>query len=296
MLARSSTPFAAARRTDPKAIVAWLGLGAVAIAFGSLPAAAQPTSSAALAGAELWALTSFAEPAPRGPVRMEIVAREAANLEVARQQQEAAGPTASFGSDKLARLRNGFWSLLVPGWSQFRAGHKTRGFIFSGIEAAVWTSYIVFQTQAHQRQNAYEDYAVQFAQVQGTDRDDDYWRAVASYRTSDEYNEVIRRDQRAGTDPDGGEYTGEFAWRWQNERRFDDYQELRRSSNEAFDRATLVTLFALINRAAAFVDALRDNVEEKTQVDAQLIGMDVKLSVKPSLHEPSATVSLQRHF
>jgi hypothetical protein len=258
--------------------------------------AAQPASVSWGALAEVPAFLGSAPPALGDPARMEVLARAAADLEVARLQQETDEPTTSGGSEKLARVRHGFWSLLIPGWSQFRAGHTTRGFIFLSIEAAVWTSYIVFESQGQQRENAYEDYAVQFAQVQGTDRDDDYWRAVASYRTSDEYNEVVRRELRAGTDPDGGEYTGEFAWRWQNERRFDDYQELRRSSNEAYDSASMVLMFALINRAAAFVDALRDGGGEPTQADADLVGMDVKLSVKPSLHDPTATVSLQRHF
>jgi hypothetical protein len=236
-----------------------------------------------------------APPEPEGDLRMEILLRRASALEVDRMEA-AMEPTAALSSDKSQRLQNGFLSLLVPGLGQFRSGHTTRGAIFAGIEAAVWTSYLVFDVQGHSRRNAYEDYAVQFAGVQGTDRNDDYWRAVASYRSSDEYNEQVRRALRAGVEPPGPALPAQDGWRWQNERVFDNYQGQRKDSNSAFDNAKLVTLLALVNHAAAFVDAVRSGVAQKTRMETSVAGMDLKFTVKPSLRGSSATLSLQRQF
>ncbi len=182
------------------------------------------------------------------------------STEVALQQQDdnsqATEPV--FGKDLGARAKNASWSLVIPGWSQLRSGHKYRGAFFLTAEAAIWTSYIIFQSQGSSREGSYQDYAQNFAGVSSGDRDDDYWRSLGAYRSDGEYNEDRLRDLRAGIDPEGPEYGANDAWLWQSEQRFDEYNALRRDSNSAYDNADLILVFALVNRLVSFVDAMRD--------------------------------------
>ena len=219
-------------------------------------------------------------------VSVDVVMRESTELVLQQSGSVSGTETAPvFGGDLGARAKHASYSLLLPGWSQLRSGHNYRAAFFLTAEAAIWTSFAVFKVQGNSREDTYQDYATQFAEISSGDRDDDYWRTVGNYRSSEEYNEERRRDLRIGLDPEGPEYDGSDAWRWQSESRYDEYNDLRRDANSAYDNADFVIVLALVNRLVAFVDALRsgppglDETGSSPQhiLNAGDFGMDVQI-------------------
>lgn len=221
------------------------------------------------------------------------------------QQDQGAQPTAPvFGSDLGSRFKISAYSLVLPGWSQLREGYSYRGAFFLTVEAAIWTSFIIFEVQGNSREDSYQQYAEYFAGVNPGDRDDDYWRSVGVYRSNEEYNEDLLRDERAGIDPEGSPYGGNDAWLWQSELRFDEYNALRRDANSAYDNAQMVLVFALVNRLVAFLDAMRiapsdgsdeAQVGQKHMFQAGGVGIDVGLGPHPE-GGISSSFSLSQSF
>jgi hypothetical protein len=189
--------------------------------------------------------------------RLSSLMRESSQIAVAQQTTESQVTAPVFGGEIGSRLKHASHSLLLPGWAQLRSHHTYRAAFFLTTEAAIWTSFAVFKSQGHSRENSYQEYAVNFAGIDAGSRDDNYWRSLGSYRDSDAYNEDRRRDLRIGLDPSGPEYAGGDAWQWQSEARFEDYNALRRDANSAYDHADLVVVLALVNRLVSFIDAMR---------------------------------------
>ncbi len=231
-------------------------------------------------------LVGLAAPPAHAGGSIDHVMRESTEIALDPSATNASTETAPvFGGDLGGRLKHASLSLVLPGWSQLRSHHNYRAAFFLTVEAAIWTSYAVFEIQGHSREDRYQEYAERFAGVTAADRDDDYWRTVGNYRSSEEYNEDRRRDLRAGLDPEGPEYTGSDAWRWQSETRYDEYNFLRRDANGAYENADFVLVLALVNRLIAFVDAMRsgppdydgEGSGEEHMLNAAGFGMDVQV-------------------
>ena len=211
-----------------------------------------------------------------------------------RWDQSDPAPDNSPRTEKFRKIGEGFPSLLIPGWSQWRQGHKSRAAVFLAAEIGVWTSWAIFRVQGSRREDSYADYAVQFADVEGTDHDEAYWKAVAIYRNSEDYNEDLRRDERGGLDPEGSPYTGEQAWQWQSPQRLDEYQQLRASSLTSYDRAENVLALALITRAVAVADAIREAFLADGVGDDGNVGLHMRAN--PLRPEEGAELGLRLRF
>ena len=116
--------------------------------------------------------------------------------------------------------------------------------LLAGAEAGVWVSWWIFRVQGGRREDSYEEFAVNFAGVNGVDRAENYWKAVAIYISSDDYNENRRLDVRAGSELDGPVYDGNLGWQWSSPIALEEYRRLRTSSLGAFDHAENVIALA----------------------------------------------------
>ncbi len=158
-------------------------------------------------------------------------------------------------------------SLLVPGLGHRALGLTNRSYAFMGAEATIWGAFGVFEAQGKIRKDSYVEMAHIFGGVRdASGRDGEYYRLLGSYRTSEDYNDEVRRDARAryGDDLQGrADYfeqhriRDDLVWSWSSRDDWDRYQDKRRGSNEAYKRAGTMIGLAVANRLLAAVDALR---------------------------------------
>ncbi len=160
-------------------------------------------------------------------------------------------------------------SFLLPGLGQWRMGRTTRAKIFFGLEGLAWVAVGSFLWQSHERREAYEEYAVAFASVNGTGHSDDYYEHVGNYRSSDGpggYNESVLIEARDLYYPDRNAIDEYYAanrvppsmyWLWESDGAFKRYNSLRAGQTDARSRALYAVFFAIGLRVVSTVDAVR---------------------------------------
>lgn len=244
--------------------------------------------------------------------RLEYELRQAAPQALAQAKPAAVKPSMGFNSAMLGRVQHGVYSLVIPGWSQYRAGHRGRAIGFAAAEALIWGSWIFSHSQGNYREDRYQEFAQDFADVRSTDHDDEYWRAVALYRNSDEYNDSIRRENRVLIEEQvangetvtiglsDGTLSEAEGWAWVSEGRYDEYGNLRGDALSAFDRADLILLFAIVNRVVAFADAVRSGPagadDEPGLSLYEVKGVRLSLDVDPDPRHAAGALLLGTRF
>jgi hypothetical protein len=191
------------------------------------------------------------------------------------------------------KAKAGLLSLLLPGAGQYYNGDRAKAIVFAGVEAAVWASYLTFHIQGENRADTYEEYAGIYAGTSG-EHNDRYWQAVGRHMDSDAYNESVRREARALSEQPAGLVAPVDAWQWRTNDNLRTYQELRADANRAYDRRDFMILFAIVNRAVAVFDAVRNSVDDK--MSTRVLGFDVAMDVRPSLNHPRAECVFTRKF
>jgi hypothetical protein len=197
-------------------------------------------------------------------------------------------------------------SLVVPGTGELYLGSPGRAAIFFVAEAAIWTSYAIFESQGNHRTDLYRQFASIHAGVP-TREDDEFYRVMSNYIASDgpySANERIRREARALYPNDLEEqqryyqenaYTGENAWEWDSEASFDRFSEMRSSSLDSYQYANLSLGLLVANRIVSVVDcgllSASKNREYEEQQKPQL-----SWNFTAGRDGPGARVVLSRSF
>ncbi|MEA3266256.1 MAG: hypothetical protein U9P42_04865 [Candidatus Fermentibacteria bacterium] len=168
--------------------------------------------------------------------------------------------TVLLGADKGTVLR----SVVLPGWGQVHAGHSTRGTIFMGLEASIWTGVGVSYLQGIFNRDDYRNLAMEQAGIDVSSIDRDFQDDVGDFSSSSEYNDYIRslaRYYHPG-DPeaqqnyfDNHSRFGAHGWDWSSASAREDYDDALRESREWFRRTTYVAAFAVVNRVVSAIDA-----------------------------------------
>jgi hypothetical protein len=191
------------------------------------------------------------DPSPRLALGLQSISLDA---------DESQGPGAS-------RLEAMAKSFLIPGWGQKATGHNGRAQVFFGAELGIWTAFTVFQVQGRLRRESYIELAEVLGGVQNADGgDDDYYRSLGRFMSTDEFMRDIRRDARArfGDDLDARRaYEVENAvpterqWRWKSDADRRKYKDKRSDSNGAFQNGRYMIAAAVLNRLISVMDAAR---------------------------------------
>ncbi|MFH1755251.1 MAG: hypothetical protein ABIA59_06065 [Candidatus Latescibacterota bacterium] len=172
------------------------------------------------------------------------------------------------GSGAASQSKAVWYSLLVPGLGDYYLGNTTRAKGFFIAEAAIWTSFIVFEAQGHLREGGYKDFAMTFGGVTGSGHSDDYYRILSQYNSSDEYEEAIKKEGRFVLYPDAGynalddfylsERISDFEpWQWPSDELRWEYRAIRKGSRQAYRRAMYSVAAAVANRVVSSLFALK---------------------------------------
>jgi len=156
------------------------------------------------------------------------------------------------------------YSLLLPGLGDYKLGHKQRAVVFFGIEAAIWTTFVVSRIEGAAREEDYEEFAVRFAGVERMNHSDDFYAIIRDYDSWEEYAADVKMEGRYELYPDVGSEALEryFAqnrvtdyepWLWQSLDKKVEFQVLRSSSKTAYRRATFALAAAAANRVVSAI-------------------------------------------
>ncbi len=153
-------------------------------------------------------------------------------------------------------------SLAMPGAGELYLGYGGRAKAMLASEAAVWCAFAGFRIQGNMRKERYKELAKLFAGVEGS-RDDDYYRLLSLYISSEDYNIDVMREARQRYPNDRAKqleyfeangYFGDDSWQWDSLAHMDEFEMTRTRSREAYRRAVLTTGFTVLNRVVSVLD------------------------------------------
>lgn len=202
-------------------------------------------------------------------------------------------------SDLGRRLKAGALSLAMPGAGQFYNGQRGKALVMAGVEVAIWGTYLGFHQHAGNLSDDYRNWAGTFAGT-GGDQPDSYWQAVGRFLDSDAWYESQLRQARAFGEPAPPPPSPQQQWQWRSNSYRVQYQDLRADANRAYDRRDKMLLFALLNRAVAVFDAVRNGGERDpgpaAATGTTLLGVDLAIEVAPVLTAPAARATASWSF
>ena len=159
------------------------------------------------------------------------------------------------------------YSALLPGLAQWKLGHRHRAVGFWVAEAAFWTGFVTYRTQGSLREDSYLEMATLFAGVDDAEsRDDDYLRRIASWPSSDLFDDlIVRRNARlfSGDDPEAraayfedNRIAGQDQWSWSSSAARERFSDKRSDSKTSYKRSRNMIGLAVANRVVAMIDAV----------------------------------------
>lgn len=169
-------------------------------------------------------------------------------------------------SEELSISRAILYSLLLPGLGDWYAGNKSRATSFFIVDAALWTTFIVFQVQGHQREEDYQEFASNLAGIESTDHSDDFYSIVGQYNSSNDYESVFKKEHRIDLWPNVSssamesyyqqERVADFEeWAWRSWEDRVDFREKRSASKLSYRRSGYIIALAAANRVVASIFA-----------------------------------------
>lgn len=194
------------------------------------------------------------------------------------QIEEAAGEAVPKSKSKAI-----LYSLLLPGWGHYYVGDKQGAATFLTIEAATWTTFIVFEVQGYLREEGYQDYAQVFAGISGADHSDDYYSVIAEFDSWTDYEESIKSEGRFALYPDAGaaaleEYFVEHRvsdyepWVWKSADVRRDFRSNRSSSKTSYRRALYAVAVAAANRVASAFFVIKATNDANESIQGNRVG------------------------
>ena len=154
------------------------------------------------------------------------------------------------------------YSLVLPGAGQLYLGNTTRAKVMLVAEVSVWTGFGFYRLQGKMREERYKQIARLFAGVE-REMDDEYYKILAYYPSSREYNIDVMREARNKYKDDRDKqmeyfhshgYFGEDSWEWQDLSMQEEFRRTRILSRRSYRRSVLTTGFALLNRLVSVLD------------------------------------------
>jgi hypothetical protein len=199
------------------------------------------------------------------------------------------------------------YSLLLPGLGDYQLGNKGRATAFFAAEGIIWISYATFEVQGHQRQDDYEQLAVQFAGVSRTGHSDDFYARVREFDNSDQYEADVKNtgrqdiyDETHSLESINADALENYfvanrvsdyePWTWASLDRRLQYSEVRSSSKTSYRRADYMLAAAVANRLVSAVVAFT----AARNMEPQKVGYHLDFSPAPS--GVDVTFALTRSF
>ncbi len=180
---------------------------------------------------------------------------------------QVGGVTEAEASSSSPNRKAILYSILLPGLAHYDLGHKTRGTGFMVAELAFWTGFAVYRVQGENREESYVEMAELFAGLPADAKsDDDFYKLIAGWPSSDLYNEIIVRREARIAHPDdpaareeyfmSNQLTGAETWDWQSNAARLRYREKRNEAQSSFKQSRNMVGLAVANRLVSMIDAV----------------------------------------
>lgn len=114
-------------------------------------------------------------------------------------------------------------SLAIPGWGEYKLGHKSQAYTFFTAEALLITTAAGLYYFSNERTDDFKNYASLHAGVNKSGKTDNFWISIGNYDNTALYNEQKNIDRNFGARYD----SPSEQWRWDNSGNRKAYDKIR---------------------------------------------------------------------
>ncbi|MBM3325184.1 MAG: hypothetical protein FJY66_05905 [Calditrichaeota bacterium] len=179
-------------------------------------------------------------------------------------------------------------SLVVPGWGQWSAGHKTSATFFAMGELAFLGGMYAFHSYGTARRSDYKSYAAQHAGVVG-DHPHDFYVDVGNWDRVEDYNEQRLKDREF----DQLYTSASDQWEWDSYEHRIRMKKIRVQSDKALNAVYYLVGGIALNHIASAIHAGRTAPARKETSSAN---SDWHLFFAPVSDRPGLSVYLNCRF
>jgi len=145
-------------------------------------------------------------------------------------------------------------STLVPGWGEYSYQAESRGYLFNGIEAALWifAGFAYMSATSHANDLFY--FAAEYGQITDPQQQSDvFLDRVSKYDNMDDYNEQMLRNRQWDRlySAESGEY-----WNWESTEKRTEYFDIKTQRYLWRQRLTYTFGAIALNHLVSTMDAL----------------------------------------
>ncbi len=173
-------------------------------------------------------------------------------------------------------------SALIPGWGEHSFDASTRGYVFNGIETALWVFAGAAYTSAISNENDLFYFASEYGEISDPHlRSDVFLDRVSKYDSMDEYNEQMLRNRQWDKvySAENGEY-----WSWESTEKRHEYFDIKTQRYLWRQRLTYTFGAIALNHLVSTMDAL------------YLKRLSLPLHIQPDMSQGSAGFRLSLSF
>ncbi|MCF7825095.1 MAG: hypothetical protein K9M55_04285 [Candidatus Marinimicrobia bacterium] len=180
------------------------------------------------------------------------------------------GESSDAGRSKPSVLK----STLIPGWGEHSYQAQTRGYLFNGIEAALWIFAGIASSTATSHENDLFYFANKYGEITNPqNKSDIFLDRVSKYESMDAYNEQMLRNRQWDRI-----YSAEsgYYWKWESDEKRGEYFDIKTQRYLWRQRLTYAFGAIALNHLVSTMDAL------------YLKRQNTSLTVYPEINEGSA--------
>ncbi|NQV41917.1 MAG: hypothetical protein HQ506_06140 [Candidatus Marinimicrobia bacterium] len=159
-------------------------------------------------------------------------------------------------------------STLIPGWGEHSYQAHNRGYVFNGIEAALWIFAGFASSSAKSHENDLYYFATTYGQITNPQKKSDvFLDRVSKYESMDAYNEQMLRNRQWDR-----VYSADFGyyWNWESDEKREEYFDIKTERYLWRQRLTYTFGAIALNHLVSTMDALflkRHNTTMTVQPD-----------------------------
>jgi len=173
-------------------------------------------------------------------------------------------------------------STLIPGWGEHTYQAHRKGYLFNGIEAALWIFAGIASSSANSHENDLYYFASKYGQITDPQKKSDvFLDRVSKYESMDAYNEQMLRNRQWDRiySADNGYY-----WSWESDQKRQEYFDIKTERYLWGQRLTYTFGAIALNHLVSTMDAL------------YLKRLNTTMTVQPEMTDGSAGIRIALTF
>lgn len=189
-------------------------------------------------------------------------------------------PTTLLGNDEIVPRPSVLKSALIPGWGEHSFDSHSRGYLFNGVEAALWifAGVAYYNAQAHENDLYY--FASEYGEVEDPqNKSDIFLDRISKYDSMEAYNAQMLRNRQWDRvySADNGQY-----WDWASTDRRGEFFDIKTQRYYWRQRLTYTFGAIALNHLVSTMDALylkrsSLSVDLAPQFDGNQTGLELTL-------------------